>query len=65
MCEWRLPAATALKALKILGLEPKKQQLNKQDFIVFLYAMGLVRACEAGGRGGAGRESAWTTRWTG
>eukprot|EP00198_Chlamydomonas_reinhardtii_P000951 XP_001690286.1 predicted protein [Chlamydomonas reinhardtii] len=33
--------ATALKALKILGLEPKKQQLNKQDFIVFLYAMGL------------------------
>ncbi|PNH07036.1 Ammonium transporter 1 member 2 [Tetrabaena socialis] len=33
--------ATAQKALKILGLEPRRQHLVKQDFIVFLYAMGL------------------------
>lgn len=37
-------AATALKALKILGLEPRQQALTKQDFIIFLYAMGLVGA---------------------
>ncbi|KAG2490626.1 hypothetical protein HYH03_011017 [Edaphochlamys debaryana] len=33
--------ATANKALKILGLEERRQHLTKQDFIVFLYAMGL------------------------
>ncbi|KXZ51694.1 hypothetical protein GPECTOR_11g144 [Gonium pectorale] len=33
--------ATAKKALKILGLEARSEELSKQDFIVFLYAMGL------------------------
>ena len=39
------PAGTAKNALKILGMDAsdKKEALTKQDFIVFLYAMGLVR----------------------
>ncbi|GLI63931.1 hypothetical protein VaNZ11_007072 [Volvox africanus] len=33
--------ATAEKALRILGLEPRLEQLSKQDFVIFLYAVGL------------------------
>lgn len=57
---------TARNALAILGLSgPERENaLTKQDFIVFLYAMGLVSSEDVGTKGaglGCALPPSWTT----